>query len=74
MSTTTGNLVFASDIENYFYEAIELIEQNGNFKIMNKDEYLKPHDNYVITKYHQKATQANRIPRFIILQHVSGDH
>ncbi|WP_040256564.1 bifunctional peptide chain release factor N(5)-glutamine methyltransferase PrmC/tRNA (guanosine(46)-N7)-methyltransferase TrmB [Rickettsia hoogstraalii] len=69
-----GNLVFASDIENYFYEAIELIEQNGNFKIMNKDEYLKPHDNYVITKYHQKATQANRIPRFIILQHVSGDH
>ncbi|MCC8418077.1 MAG: bifunctional peptide chain release factor N(5)-glutamine methyltransferase PrmC/tRNA (guanosine(46)-N7)-methyltransferase TrmB [Rickettsia endosymbiont of Glossina mortisans submortisans] len=69
-----GNLVFASDIENYFYEAIELIEQNGNFKSMNKNNYLKPHDNYVITKYHQKATQANRIPRFIILQHVSGDH
>ncbi|MGL4226689.1 MAG: bifunctional peptide chain release factor N(5)-glutamine methyltransferase PrmC/tRNA (guanosine(46)-N7)-methyltransferase TrmB, partial [Rickettsia sp.] len=50
-----GNLVFASDIENYFYEVIELIEQNGNFKIMHKDDYLKPHDNYVITKYHQKA-------------------
>ncbi|AAY62195.1 protein-(glutamine-N5) methyltransferase, release factor-specific [Rickettsia felis str. Pedreira] len=69
-----GNLVFASDIENYFYEAIELIEQNSNFKIMNKNNYLKPHDNYVITKYHQKAIKANRIPRFIILQHVSGDH
>ncbi|MCC8462562.1 MAG: bifunctional peptide chain release factor N(5)-glutamine methyltransferase PrmC/tRNA (guanosine(46)-N7)-methyltransferase TrmB [Rickettsia endosymbiont of Ecitomorpha arachnoides] len=69
-----GNLVFASDIENYFYEAIELIEQSGDFEIMNKDDYLKPHDNYIITKYHQKATQANRIPRFMILRHVSGDH
>lgn len=28
-----GNLVFASDIENYFYEVIERIEQNGNFEL-----------------------------------------
>ncbi|MFP3011980.1 MAG: bifunctional peptide chain release factor N(5)-glutamine methyltransferase PrmC/tRNA (guanosine(46)-N7)-methyltransferase TrmB [Rickettsia sp.] len=69
-----GNLVFASDIENYFYEAIELIEQNGNFEIMNKDDYLKPHDNYIITKYHQKAIRANRTPKFMILRHVLGDH
>lgn len=69
-----GNLVFASDIENYFYEAIELIQQNGNFEIINKNDYLKPHDNYVITKYHQKAIKANRMPKFMILQHVLGDH
>ncbi|HJD59961.1 MAG TPA: bifunctional peptide chain release factor N(5)-glutamine methyltransferase PrmC/tRNA (guanosine(46)-N7)-methyltransferase TrmB [Rickettsia endosymbiont of Omalisus fontisbellaquei] len=69
-----GNLVFASDIENYFYEAIELIKQNGNFEIMNKDDYLTSHDNYVITKYHQKAVNANRIPKFIILRHVLDDH
>lgn len=37
---------------------------------MNKDDYLKPHDNYIITKCHQKAIKANRIPKFIILQHV----
>lgn len=69
-----GNLVFASDIENYFYEAIELIQQNGNFEIINKNDYLKPHDNYVITKYHQKAIKANRTPKFMILRHVLGDH
>jgi release factor glutamine methyltransferase len=69
-----GNLIFASDIENYFYEAIELIKQNGNFEIMNKDDYLTSHDNYVITKYHQKAVNANRIPKFIILRHVLDDH
>ncbi|CEO16764.1 tRNA (guanine-N(7)-)-methyltransferase [Rickettsia monacensis] len=69
-----GNLVFASNIENYFYEAIELIQQNGNFEIINKNDYLKPHDNYVITKYHKKAIKANRTPKFMILQHVLGDH
>ncbi|HJD53986.1 MAG TPA: bifunctional peptide chain release factor N(5)-glutamine methyltransferase PrmC/tRNA (guanosine(46)-N7)-methyltransferase TrmB [Rickettsia endosymbiont of Proechinophthirus fluctus] len=69
-----GNLVFASDIENYFYEAIELIQQNSNFEIINKNDYLKPHDNYVITKYHQKAIKANRTPKFMILRHVLGDH
>ncbi|MCZ6896917.1 MAG: bifunctional peptide chain release factor N(5)-glutamine methyltransferase PrmC/tRNA (guanosine(46)-N7)-methyltransferase TrmB [Rickettsia endosymbiont of Ixodes ricinus] len=69
-----GNLVFTSDIENYFYEAIELIKQNGSFEIMNKDDYLKPHDNYVMTKYHQKAIKANRTPKFMILRHVLGDH
>lgn len=69
-----GNLVFASDIENYFYEVIELIEQSGNFEIMNKDDYLTSHDNYIITKYHQKAIKANRTPKFMILWHVLDDH
>ncbi|WP_218460512.1 tRNA (guanosine(46)-N7)-methyltransferase TrmB [Rickettsia sp. TH2014] len=69
-----GNLIFASDIENYFYEAIELIEQNGNFEIMNRHDYLKPHDNYIITKYHQKAIKENRTPKFMMLRHVSGGH
>ncbi|ABV75537.1 bifunctional N5-glutamine S-adenosyl-L-methionine-dependent methyltransferase/tRNA (m7G46) methyltransferase [Rickettsia akari str. Hartford] len=69
-----GNLVFASDIENYFYEAIELIKQHGNFEIMNNDDYLTSHDNYVMTKYHQKAIKENRTPKFMILRHVLGDH
>ncbi|AFC70655.1 bifunctional N5-glutamine S-adenosyl-L-methionine-dependent methyltransferase/tRNA (m7G46) methyltransferase [Rickettsia australis str. Cutlack] len=69
-----GNLVFASDIENYFYAAIELIKQNGNFEIMNNNDYLTSHDNYVMTKYHQKSIKENRTPKFMILRHVLGDH
>ncbi|ADE30423.1 bifunctional peptide chain release factor N(5)-glutamine methyltransferase PrmC/tRNA (guanosine(46)-N7)-methyltransferase TrmB [Rickettsia prowazekii] len=69
-----GNLVFASDIENYFYEAMALIRQNGNFEIIHNDDYLQPHDNYIITKYHQKAINANRTAKFMILQHALTDH
>jgi len=61
-----GNLIFASDIESYFYEVAKLIEQNGNFQIINKDDYLKPYDNYIITKYHQKAINESRQARFLI--------
>ncbi|HJD55336.1 MAG TPA: bifunctional peptide chain release factor N(5)-glutamine methyltransferase PrmC/tRNA (guanosine(46)-N7)-methyltransferase TrmB [Rickettsia endosymbiont of Pyrocoelia pectoralis] len=60
-----GSLIFASDIENYFNEVIELIKQNSNFKIVNEGNYLKPHDNYIVTKYHQKAVYAGRKPQFM---------
>ncbi|HJD64972.1 MAG TPA: bifunctional peptide chain release factor N(5)-glutamine methyltransferase PrmC/tRNA (guanosine(46)-N7)-methyltransferase TrmB [Rickettsia endosymbiont of Diachasma alloeum] len=60
-----GSLIFASDIENYFEEVVELIKQNGNFQITNKGNYSKPHDNYIITKYHQKAINESRTPQFL---------
>ncbi|WP_395476808.1 bifunctional peptide chain release factor N(5)-glutamine methyltransferase PrmC/tRNA (guanosine(46)-N7)-methyltransferase TrmB [Rickettsia endosymbiont of Pantilius tunicatus] len=60
-----GSLIFASDIENYFEEVVELIKQNGNFQITNEDNYAKPHDNYIITKYHQKAINESRTPQFL---------
>ena len=60
-----GSLIFASDIENYFEEVVELIKQNGNFQITNEDNYSKPHDNYIVTKYHQKAINESRTPQFL---------
>ncbi|EOB10219.1 Bifunctional N5-glutamine S-adenosyl-L-methionine-dependent methyltransferase/tRNA (M7G46) methyltransferase [Rickettsia prowazekii str. GvF12] len=51
-----------------------LIRQNGNFEIIHNDDYLQPHDNYIITKYHQKAINANRTAKFMILQHALTDH
>ena len=60
-----GSLIFTSDIENYFEEVVELIKQNGNFQITNEDNYSKPHDNYIITKYHQKAINESRTPQFL---------
>ncbi len=60
-----GSLIFASDIENYFEEVVELIKQNGHFHITNNDNYSKPHDNYIITKYHQKAINEDITPQFL---------
>ncbi|MCC8377219.1 MAG: bifunctional peptide chain release factor N(5)-glutamine methyltransferase PrmC/tRNA (guanosine(46)-N7)-methyltransferase TrmB [Rickettsia endosymbiont of Graphium doson] len=60
-----GSLIFTSDIENYFEEVVKLIKQNGNFQITNEDNYSKPHDNYIITKYHQKAINESRTPQFL---------
>ncbi|MFY9589333.1 bifunctional peptide chain release factor N(5)-glutamine methyltransferase PrmC/tRNA (guanosine(46)-N7)-methyltransferase TrmB [Rickettsia endosymbiont of Halotydeus destructor] len=61
---TNGSFVFASDIEDYFNETLKLIQQNPNFKIINSD-YSQPHDNYIITKYHQKAINEGRKAKFI---------
>ena len=60
-----GILIFASDIENYFDEAVELIKQNSDFQILNEGDYLTPHENYITTKYHQKAINEGRTAKFI---------
>ncbi|WP_341793450.1 MULTISPECIES: bifunctional peptide chain release factor N(5)-glutamine methyltransferase PrmC/tRNA (guanosine(46)-N7)-methyltransferase TrmB [unclassified Rickettsia] len=62
---TNGNLIFASDIQDYFNEVLKLIQQNPNFQIADNDDYYQPHDNYIITKYHQKAINEDRAAKFI---------
>lgn len=56
-----GFIVFASDIADYFKETKNLVSKD--FTFINKDD-LTPHENYVITKYHQKAITEGRIPQF----------
>ncbi len=62
---TNGSFIFASDIEDYFNETLKLIQQNPNFQIVNNNDYYQPHDNYIITKYHQKAINEGRAAKFI---------
>lgn len=65
-----GQLIFASDISDYFNQVVKLLEQNSNFQILNKDNYLTTHDNYLTTKYHQKAVNENRTARFISAEYL----
>ena len=55
---------FASDIEDYFHDVKNLLEQDSDFVIIGKD-FSTPHPGYVITKYHQKAVENGRTPTFI---------
>ncbi len=59
-----GFLAFASDIEDYFNNVKELMENDADFQIENKDPEIA-HDGYLPTKYHQKAEREGRVPRFI---------
>ena len=61
---TGGFISFASDIDDYFLLAKNLIIQDEDFSFESKD-FSKPHDGYVQTKYHQKAILEGRNPQFI---------
>lgn len=55
-----GFLVFASDINDYFQEAKKILMLNGKFKILSEE----PPKNYIETKYHKKALNYGRTPKF----------
>lgn len=59
-----GVIIFASDIESYFDDVIELVEHDHELSFMHRDFYLPP-DDYIMTKYHSKAIQAGRAARFM---------
>jgi len=58
-----GFIVFASDIEDYFEDVKKLFLKDNQLIVNNN--FLIPHEGYIETKYHQKATKENRIARFI---------
>jgi release factor glutamine methyltransferase len=59
-----GFLVFASDIDDYFDSAKNLIHKDPDLSIQNSD-FLTPHKGYIKTKYHQKAEESGRTPQFL---------
>jgi len=58
-----GFIVFASDIEDYFEDVKKLFLKDNQLIVNNN--FLIPHEGYIETKYHQKATKENRIARFL---------
>lgn len=59
-----GFISFASDIEDYFDSAKSILENDNDFKILEKD-FTIPHTDYIQTKYHTKAINENRTVQFI---------
>lgn len=67
---SNGFLIFASDIEDYFESAKNLVKDNGNFIVVEKElgeesGYINYHDNYIVTKYHKKAEENGHTARFL---------
>lgn len=61
-----GFIRFATDIDSYFEQVLELIAEQKKFKLVTKepDFYRIPSD-HVLTKYQQKAINEGRKSRFI---------
>lgn len=60
----TGNLYFASDIEDYADQVEKLLDESEFFDLLPNPEN-KPHPDYIQTKYHSKAIEEGRSARFI---------
>jgi release factor glutamine methyltransferase len=58
-----GFIDFASDIEDYFEDVKKLFAQDNQL-IINSN-FLIPHEDYIATKYHQKAIKENRLVQFL---------
>ncbi len=58
-----ANLFFASDIDDYFAQVVNIIKKDENFKL--DENFSDPHKYYINTKYHNKAIAENRIPQFL---------
>ncbi len=58
-----GELYFASDIEDYYNSVIKLLSSNPYFKLNSYNPKI-PHENYIKTKYHNKAEIEGRVPQF----------
>ena len=57
-------MAFASDIDHYFDSVLELIKNDKDLELVSTD-FSKAHDDYVTTKYHKKAIQEGRTPKFM---------
>ncbi len=58
-----GFIAFASDIADYFENIKELFTQDN--RLIVNSNFDIPHENYVKTKYHQKAIRENRTTKFL---------
>ena len=61
-----GQFIFASDIEDYFFDVYSIAKKLG-FKDESKLDFAS-HDGYIKTKYATKAENAGRISRFMIMK------
>jgi tRNA G46 methylase TrmB len=59
-----GFIAFASDIDDYFEAAHQLLELDPDL-IIKQDDFTVPHLGYIQTKYHSKAIKENRAAQFI---------
>ncbi len=59
-----GFIAFASDIDDYFETAHQLLELAPDL-IIKRNDFKVPHLGYIQTKYHSKAIKENRTAQFI---------
>ncbi len=59
-----GMLYFVSDIDDYTKSVVKLLSQSPFFELNANPDNI-PHENYIKTKYHQKAESESRVARFI---------
>ncbi|PCJ29044.1 MAG: tRNA (guanosine(46)-N7)-methyltransferase TrmB [Rickettsiales bacterium] len=59
-----GFIIFASDIEDYFDSACDILREDAGF-VIEGDDFSSEHAGYVQTKYHQKAIREGRRPQFV---------
>lgn len=61
-----GIIRFATDIDSYFEQVIDLVSGQKNFKIITKvSDFYRIPDDHVLTKYQNKAIKEGRKSRFI---------
>jgi release factor glutamine methyltransferase len=58
-----GMMIFGSDIDHYFDVTLQLVQKSGYFKEIEAG--TKAPQNYIKTRYHLKAEEEDRVPRFL---------
>lgn len=59
-----GSIYFASDIDDYIIYVQDMINDSKELELVTKDPLI-PHENYIATKYHQKASSLGIKPHFL---------
>ena len=61
-----GFFIFASDVDDYFFATKDLVVKNNSFKPLELDsDFLNQPNDYIVTKYHNKAQIERRTVRFL---------
>ncbi len=63
---TKATVRLATDIDSYFTQMLAVFEKDNRFKLVTKEKDfpVAPKD-HITTKYHQKAIDEGRVPRFV---------
>ena len=62
----------ATDIEDYVRQALEEVLANGNFEWLAEgaNDWRKPWDDWISTRYEQKAIRENRTPHYLTFRKI----
>jgi tRNA (guanine-N7-)-methyltransferase len=62
----------ATDIEDYVRQALEEVLANGNFEWLatGADDWRNPWDDWISTRYEQKAIRENRTPHYLTFRKI----